>query len=246
MSEIPTIEIGQINVTSIPVHNINLSIPFTPPVTLQIGSPIVNVPGCVKFNPANKNSIELVNQDERGSRVLCDGSVPWFEPIDYQPENLIYVQEESVPVVAPPPEAKTDQPGVGEIPKTDTEEDVPCPGPTDQRVGDMRNAESREKVVSHSLSPDGKTCITNYELTSPVEKYLPTTSQVSTTAAIAVVATVAATSTPILLRLIKPIIKQAINRIKALLGKKEKKLFSTSARLKKSKILTKVRADDSE
>ena len=246
MSEIPTIGIGQINVTPIPVHNINLSIPFTPPVTLQIGSPIVDVPGCVKFNPANKNSIELVNQDERGSRVLCDGSVPWFEPMDYQPENLIYVQEESVPVVAPPPEAKTEQPGMGEIPKTDTEEDVPCPGPTDQRVGDMRNAESREKVVSHSLSPDGKTCITNYELTSPVEKYLPTTSQISTTAAIAVVATAAAASTPILLRLIKPLIKQVIKRIKALLGKKEKKLFSTSARLKKSKILTKVRADDSE
>ena len=246
MSEIPVIGIGQINVTPIPVHNINLSIPFTPPVTLQIGSPIVDVPGCVKFNPANKDSIELVNQDERGSRVLCDGSVPWFEPIDYQPENLIYVQEESVPVVAPPPEAKTEQPGVGEIPNTDTKEDVPCPGPTDLRVGDMRNAESREKVVSHSLSPDGQTCITNYELTSSVEKYLPTTSQVSTTAAIAVVATVAATSTPILLRLIKPIIKQAINRIKALLGKKEKKLFSTSARLKKSKILTKVRVDDSE
>ena len=246
MSEIPAIGIGQINVNSIPVNNINLSTPFTPPVTLQIGSPIVDIPGCVKFNPANKNSIELVNQDERGSRILCDGSVPWFEPMDYQPENLIYVQEESVPVVAPPPEAKTDQPGVGEIPNTDTEEDVPCPGPTDQRVGDMRNAESREKVVSHSLSPDGKTCITNYELTSPVEKYLPTTSQVSTTAAIAVVATAAAASTPILLRLIKPLIKQVIKRIKALLGKKEKKLFSTSARLKKSKILTKVRADDSE
>ncbi len=246
MSEIPAIGIGQINVNSIPVNNINLSTPFTPPVTLQIGSPIVDIPGCVKFNPANKNSIELVNQDDRGSRVLCDGSVPWFEPLDYQPENLIYVQEESVPVVAPPPEAKTDQPGVGEIPKTDTEKDVPCPGPTDQRIGDMRNAESREKVVSHSLSPDGKTCITNYELTSPVEKYLPTTSQISTTAAIAVVATAAAASTPILLRLIKPLIKQVIKRIKALLGKKEKKLFSTSARLKKSKILTKVRADDSE
>ena len=246
MSEIPAIGIGQINVNSIPVNNINLSTPFTPPVTLQIGSPIVDIPGCVKFNPANKNSIELVNQDERGSRILCDGSVPWFEPMDYQPENLIYVQEESVPVVAPPPEAKTDQPGVGEIPNTDTEKDVPCPGPTDQRVGDMRNAESREKVVSHSLSPDGKTCITNYELTSPVEKYLPTTSQISTTAAIAVVATAAAASTPILLRLIKPLIKQVIKRIKALLGKKEKKLFSTSARLKKSKILTKVRADDSE
>jgi len=244
VSEIPTIGIGQINVTPIPVYNINLSIPFTPPVTLQIGSPIVDVPGCVKFNPANKNSIELVNQDDRGSRVLCDGSVPWFEPMDYQPENLIYVQEESVPVVAPPPEAKTDQPGVGEIPNTDIKEDVPCPGPTDQRVGDMRNAESREKVVSHSLSPDGQTCITNYELTSPVEKYLPTTSQVSTTAAIAVVATAAAASTPILLRLIKPLIKQAIKRIKALLGKKEVERFKGLKR--KKKLISESNADDSE
>ena len=96
----------------------------------------------------------------------------------------------------------------------------PVPGPTDQRVGDMRNAESREKVVSHTLSEDGQTCITNYELTSPVEKYIPTTSQISTTAAIAVVATAAAASTPLLLRLIKPLLKQATKKIKGLLGKK--------------------------
>ena len=83
----------------------------------------------------------------------------------------------------------------------------------------MRNAESREKVISHTLSEDGQTCITNYEVTSPVEKYLPSTSQVSTTAAIAVVATAAAASTPLLLRLIKPLLKQATKRIKGLLGK---------------------------
>lgn len=219
MPEIQTIGINYIGVNSIPLPNINFSIPQTPPVTLSIGSPIIDVPGCVKYNPANKNSIELVNQDERGSRVMCDGSVPWFEPINYEPENMVYVQEQSVPPVAPPPETNTPQPDLGNIPNT-PKEDVPCPGPTDQRVGDMRNAESREKVVSHSLSEDGQTCITNYELTSTIEKILPTVPQVTTTAAIAVVATAAAASTPLLLRLIKPLLKQATKRIKVLLGKK--------------------------
>lgn len=219
MPEIQTIGINYIGINAIPLPNINFSIPQTPPVTLSIGSPIVDVPGCVKYNPANKNSIELVNQDERGSRVMCDGSVPWFEPMDYQPENLVYVEEQSVPPVSPSPELETPQPNL-DIPNTPPKEDVPCPGPTDQRVGDMRNAESREKVVSHTLSEDGQTCITNYELTSPVEKYIPTASQISTTAAIAVVATAAAASTPLLLRLIKPLLKQATKKIKGLLGKK--------------------------
>jgi len=216
--EIQTIGINYIGVNSIPLPNINFLVPQTPPVTLSIGSPIIDVPGCVKYNPANKNSIELVNQDERGSRVMCDGSVPWFEPMNYEPENMVYVQEQSVPPVAPPPETDTPQPNLEDIPNN-PKEDVPCPGPTDQRVGDMRNAESREKVVSHTLSEDGQTCITNYELTAPIEKYLPSTSQISTTAAIAVVATAAAASTPLLLRLIKPLLKQVTKKIKGLLGK---------------------------
>ena len=106
MPEIQNIGINYIGINAIPLPNINFSIPQTPPVTLSIGSPIIDVPGCVKYNPANKNSIELVNQDERGSRVMCDGSVPWFEPMDYEPENLVYVQEQSVPPVAPPPEVE--------------------------------------------------------------------------------------------------------------------------------------------
>ena len=48
---------------------------------------------------------------------MCDGSVPWFEPIDYQPENLVYVEEQSVPPVAPPPELETPQPNL-DIPDT--------------------------------------------------------------------------------------------------------------------------------
>jgi hypothetical protein len=59
-----------------------------------------------------------------------------------------------------------------------------------------------------------------YEPSSPVEKLLPNTSQVSTTAAIAVVATASAAATPLLLRLIRPLIKQLIKKIQGLLGKK--------------------------
>ena len=54
MSEIQIIGIGQIDIKPFPIHNINHSIPQTPPVTLSIGSPIIDVPGCVKYNPANK------------------------------------------------------------------------------------------------------------------------------------------------------------------------------------------------
>ena len=56
--------------------------------------------------------------------------------------------------------------------------------------------------------------------TTIVEKYLPSTNQVSTTAAIAVVATASAAATPLLLRVIKPIIKKATDFVKKKFGKK--------------------------
>ena len=59
-----------------------------------------------------------------------------------------------------------------------------------------------------------------YEPTTAVEKFLPSTNQVSTTAAIAIVATASAAATPLLLRVIKPIIKKASDFIKKKLGKK--------------------------
>ena len=58
------------------------------------------------------------------------------------------------------------------------------------------------------------------------------------------VATAAAASTPILLRLIKPLIKQAIKRIKALLGKKEVERFKGLKR--KKKLISESNADDLE
>ena len=216
MSDISEILINTVSIPEVKSYYFTpvQSLPQNPPVTLQIGNPIIEVPGCVIFNPANEKSINLVNEDERGNRVLCDAGTPSFTPMDYQPENLIYVQDAAAPDVQPAPEVETPQPNLDNLPQN---KETPCPAPNQPRVGDLtRNGE--EKVVGHELQ--GTTCVVLYEPSSPVEKLLPNTSQVSTTAAIAVVATASAAATPLLLRLIRPLIKQLIKKIQGLLGKK--------------------------
>ena len=216
MSDISEILINTVSIPEVKSYYFTpvQSLPQNPPVTLQIGNPIIEVPGCVIFNPANEKSINLVNEDERGNRVLCDAGTPSFTPMDYQPENLIYVQDAVAPNVQPAPEVETPQPNLDNLPQN---KETPCPAPNQPRVGDLtRNGE--EIVVGHELQ--GTTCVVLYEPSSPVEKLLPNTSQVSTTAAIAVVATASAAATPLLLRLIRPLIKQLIKKIQGLLGKK--------------------------
>ena len=238
MSEIPEI---LVNTVSIPELNNYFfspiqSLPQNPPVTLQIGNPIIEVPGCVVFNPANEESINLVNEDERGNRVLCDAGTPSYTPIDYQPENLIYVQDAVAPDVQPAPEVDTPEPNLDNIPQN---KESPCPAPNQPRVGDLtRNGE--EIVVGHELQ--GTTCVVLYEPSSPTEKLLPNTSQISTTAAIAVVATASAAATPLLLRLIKPLIKQLTKKIKGLFGKKDRERFKGLKR--KKKLISESNADD--
>ena len=97
-------------------------------------------------------------------------------------------------------------------------EEVACPGPGQLRVGDLTQA-GDEKVTGHELSADGKTCITLYEPTTAVEKFLPSTNQATTTLAVAVIATAGAAATPLLLRIVKPIIKKITDTIKKKLGK---------------------------
>ena len=75
-------------------------------------------------------------------------------------------------------------------------------------------------MTGHELSADGKTCITLYEPTTTAEKFLPSINQATTTVAIAVVATAGAAATPLLLRLIKPIIKKLTTTVQKKLGKK--------------------------
>ena len=214
------------------------AIPWTPPVTVNIGVPVVEMPGCVKIhkenakNPSNKSST-LVNDDPNQNVVLCDGGMPYYEPPDYRADELtwqtVYGEpEEQVSGVDTgeplgPPEADV------EPPKTPNEEkEVPCPGPANLRVGDITQA-GDERVVGHQLIPDPNNpkvniCETLYEPTTAVEKFLPSVNQTTTTVAIAVVATAGAAATPLLVRVIKPIITKLWKTIQQKLGKKEVKL----------------------
>ena len=241
MSEVNQININKLEIIPINsyIHTPIQSIPFSPPVTLTIGSPIIQVPGCVVFNPANEKSIKLVTEDDRGNRTLCDGTVPYFFPMDYVPEDLVFVEDVAPPNVTTAPELETPQPNLDNLPPPQKE--VECPAPNQPRVGDFtRNGE--EKVIGHELSADKKTCIVLYEPTTAADKYLPNPSQISTTAAIAVVATASAAATPLLLRLIKPLIKQLSKKIKGLLGKKQGEKFKGLKR--KKKLISESRADD--
>jgi len=225
---IPTIGIREVYVPNVYVPNWLNSTPnvdhLVPPVVLYIGNPIINMPGCVKGHqdnqmhksglPKDKN---LVEQDPNKAMILCDATMPYYDAMNYEPGQLIITREAPVPNVPPPPTPPTpDVPDTGNL---SADEEVPCPGPGQLRVGDLTQA-GDEKVTGHELSADGKTCVTLYEPTSAVEKFLPSVNQSTTTVAIAVLATAGAAATPLLLRIIKPIIKKLTTAIQKKLGKK--------------------------
>ena len=234
MSEINDIKIPNVVIPKFGTNEVWLNdVPFIPSnhpsVTTQIGFPIVEIPGCVKMHKDNQDKVtrmpfdhDLVNQDEDGVTTLCPhGEYPTYDAMEYTPEQLIIQRETPPPEVVPPPtppEFEADA-----IPDTSAEKEFLCPAPNQPRVGDLTQ-KGDERVIGHEEQEiDGvKTCVVLYEDTSLAEKLLPSTNQVSTTAAIAVVATAAAAATPLLLRIIKPIIKKATDTIRKKLGKEVK------------------------
>ena len=230
MSEINEINIPNIVIPKFGTNDVWLNgVPFIPnndpPVTTQIGFPIVEMPGCVKMHKDNQDHVtrmpfdhDLVNQDEKGSTTLCPhGEYPTYDAMDYTPEQLIITRETPPPPVEPPPEIEPP-----EIPDTGNvggKEEVPCPGPGNLRVGDVTQS-GDERVVGHQLSADGKVCETLYEPTTPLEKFIPSTNQATNALAIAVIATAGATATPIILRIVKPILTKIWKTMQKKLGKK--------------------------
>jgi len=213
---------------------------LVPPVILHIGNPIVNIPGCVKMHKDNKyhnNGLpidrNLVEDDPNQVMTVCDAEVPSYDAMNYEPERMLLIQETPVPPVKPPPEPPEFE--ADEIPKTN--EDVPCPGPGQLRIGDVTQS-GDERVVGHQLisdpaNPAKKICETLYEPTTIVEKFLPPVNQAATVTALAVVATAGAAATPLLIRIIKPVIKKLWTTIQKKAGKQVKQLTRTEIKTNK-------------
>ena len=121
MPNIPIITGGNIDIHSniiedieIPVYRLNstsTSLPLSPPVVVNIGLPVVDIPGCVEAHESNNKSKTLGEDDQQGIVVYCDGGMPSFDPIQYEPENMTI----TVPAVVP--KTETPEPDIPESPR---------------------------------------------------------------------------------------------------------------------------------
>jgi len=218
------------------MNNAPSVIPPTVPVTTIVGTPIVNMPGCVKVHKENvkqgsRNKM-LVDDDPKGNTVLCDAGAPYYTPADYDYRGLTWQTistesdeaPEGIDTGEPPAPEIPDPPGAPETPGNTAEGPVECPPPNARRIGDLNQA-GTEKVTGYKLTPDGKVCETQWETLGFTEQYLPSVPIVSTTATIALVATssalLAKPLADLLLKVVKPVIKKVVAKVKKIMGKTE-------------------------
>ena len=226
-----SINIEIADVSRIPEFSFPLTyqIPQASPVSLNIGAPVIDLPGCVEFNRANKKSRQLVDDDENGNVILCDGSMPSFNPIDFEPEQVLKTKPAGVPVI-PNTENTTDTDTDAAVPPTS---DIPtntsniiCPPREAPVVG--TKVEGGKKTISGYEIQDNR-CVTLYEdvpIINQVVASLPSAGAVTTTASIAVVATssalLAKPLADLILKVIKPTIKTLMKKLQKLRGKPPK------------------------
>ena len=231
---IPEIKISNIQVKPIQIKDLNinqvlsapsLALPPAPPVVVNVGVPLIDIPGCVEAHEINENNM-LEEDDPKGTQVFCDGNMPSFNPIDYSPENLVFTKPEEVPKVNPP-----EAPELPEPPDTSKVEPatakVDCPTPAQEAkepVGTLVEG-FRKKVVEYKLM--GNECVQITEevpLPQQVVAGLPSGGQVVQVGGVAVIATTSALLAKpladLLLRAVKPAVKKVMKKVASLRGKK--------------------------
>ena len=206
---IPEIRVRSLDIPEIPkwLTDASLSLPSAPPVVLEIGLPIVDIPGCVEAHETNnpKNN-QIKSDDGRGVKTFCDAGIPSYNPIDFNAEDHIQTPKAPIPPYKAP-----------EPPKDIPIQDIPKPAP----------AQTATVEIVEEIPPP--------EPEIPwQEKYLPAPEAATTTAAIALVATTSALLAKpvadILLRVIKPTIKKVVKKIASIRGKKEEVLSLSDRR----------------
>ena len=234
MPAIPDLIVRPLNEASIQTVHSWVAVPpvvsaVSPPVTLNLGTPIIQIPGCVKAHPGSDKSNQLNDDDPKGVRVYCDANQPTFAPLDYTPENLIYQKPAKFSgYKSSNTKANNDQ-VKDEVPNT-APPITPIGGSTDLPGNEENEKEDVELICDEGYNLVNKECIKIVEEVkaeiSFVEKYLPTLPQTTTTATIAVVATTSALMAKpladLLLKLVKPTVKKIMKKIASLRGQSQK------------------------
>ena len=229
--EIKPIGIGDINIqTYAPrwaVSDPPLALPIYPPITSEVGTPIVNIPGCVEAHKESKTNTSLKDEDPDGVMTLCDAGTPSFFPIDYDTSKMKLEQEApKPPPVKPPakPEAP-EAPAAPAVPKS-TEPKPECPTREQQLKNPVgKILEGNKKITGYEMV--GKECLMVTEqlnIPDQIIGNIPNAGSVTTTASIAVVATTSALLAKpladLLLKAVKPTVKKVMKKIASLRGKK--------------------------
>ena len=231
--EIPNINVGirdigirEIRGTSWLIENPPLALPIYPPVTTQVGIPIVNVPGCVEANKDSSENQNLKNEDNDGNVVYCDAGMPSFSPIDYDRNKLQYeTKAPDPPPVAPPKKPDTPETKTPAVPKN-TAPKAECPTREQQLKNPIgKILEGNKKVVGYEVV--GKECLMvteNLNIPDQIISNIPSVGTTTTTIAVAVTATTSALLAKpladLLLKVVKPVVKKVLKKVATLRGKK--------------------------
>ena len=198
------------------------------PITNQIGRPIVELPGCVEARQSD--NMQLLEDDPKGNLTLCDGSLPYFRPIEFNPEVILQTPKPKVnnkKKDTPKPESPvTEVPTPPPAPPSSAKTEIVCPTQElvdDQPIGLIFDS-GRKEVTGYRLE-EGQCIVETIDLSiiNQAVNALPPTGTVITTASIAVVATTSALLAKpfadILLRVVKPATKKIVKKIASIRGK---------------------------
>ena len=220
----PNLDIREIEIPNT-LNTTSPAIPAAPPVVVNIGVPVVDIPGCVEAHESKSKSKTVGSDDQRGLVTYCDSGIPSYNPINFEPEQMI---------ITTPAGVDTRQPEKPEVPKTP---DIPaaappasakvdCPTPGQQAkepVGTYVEG-FRKKVVEYKLM--GNECVQITEavpLPKQIIAGLPSGGQVVQVGGVAVIATASALMAKpladLLLKTVKPTVKKVMKKIAAIRGK---------------------------
>ena len=228
-------DIRDLNINVMPdwMTNPPQALPIYPPVTSQVGIPIVNIPGCVESHRDSSENQTLKEDDKDGVQVFCDAGTPSYNPIDYDPRRLTITNEGPPPPPIIPPDTKTPEtPAAPAPPRTDAAL-AECPS----RAQELKNPvgkilEGNKKITGYETV--GKECLPVFEnlnIPDQIIQNIPSAGMITVTASIAVVATTSALLAKpladLLLKVVKPVTKKVVKKIATLRGKKPPVLSAT-------------------
>lgn len=223
--EIPNITSPNINIREIDIPQVvtaneyYTSTPLSPPVVVNIGVPVVDIPGCVEAHESNNKSKTVGQDDKAGLVTYCDSGIPSYNPINFEPEQIIPTAPAGVDTRQ---KEKPEPPGQVEVPQAapPTTAKVDCPTPAQEAkepVGTYVEG-FRKKVVAYELK--GNECVQITEavpLPQQIVAGLPSGGQVVQVGGVAVIATASALLAKpladILLKAVKPTVKKVMKKI---------------------------------